>query len=248
MKTDYEKKIQFALKLLRSIPTDEGPVEVAYSTGKDSDVILQLAKEAGIPFRAIYKNTTIDCVGSVAHAKEMGVEIVRPKKSFFELIREKGTPTRWQRFCCGVLKEYKILDRVVLGVRRAESNARAKRYQEPELCRKYGKGQTARHYYPILEWTNEDVERFIKERGLKCHPHYYDKNGNFHVERRVGCIACPLMNEKSRIEVFRKYPKLLKLYIKNFQRYMDSHPNARTVLHCDGNPYNKMFFELWGGV
>ena len=62
----YQKKINFALKLLKSIPeiSEDNPVEVAISGGKDSDVILQLAKEAGIPYRAIHKCTTIDPPGN----------------------------------------------------------------------------------------------------------------------------------------------------------------------------------------
>lgn len=69
--SDLQRKIDFALMLLRSIPQD-GPIEVSYSGGKDSDVILQLAKEAGIPFEAIYKQTSIDPPGTTAHAKAMG--------------------------------------------------------------------------------------------------------------------------------------------------------------------------------
>ena len=75
---DLQRKIDFAIKLLQSIPQD-GPIELCYSGGKDSDVILELAKMAGIPFEAIYKNTTIDPPGTVAHCKEMCVKIVRPK-------------------------------------------------------------------------------------------------------------------------------------------------------------------------
>ena len=56
---DYERKVAFAIKLLQSIPTDEGPIEVSYSGGKDSDVILELAKMAGIPFEAIYKTRVL---------------------------------------------------------------------------------------------------------------------------------------------------------------------------------------------
>ena len=76
----YQKKIDFAIKLLRSIPQD-GEIELAYSGGKDSDVILELAKMSGIPFRAIYKNTTIDPPGTIAHCKSKGVEIRQPKKN-----------------------------------------------------------------------------------------------------------------------------------------------------------------------
>lgn len=71
----YEKKVARAIRLLQSIPKD-GPVEVSYSGGKDSDVILELAKMAGIEYRAIYKNTTIDPPGTIRHCKEKGVEIL----------------------------------------------------------------------------------------------------------------------------------------------------------------------------
>ena len=58
IRPELQKKIDQAIKLLRQIPLADGEcVEVSYSGGKDSDVILQLTKEAGIPYRAIYKNT-----------------------------------------------------------------------------------------------------------------------------------------------------------------------------------------------
>lgn len=178
MAQTYEKKVEFALKLLRSIPQD-CEVELAYSGGKDSDVILELAKMSGIKFRPIYKNTTIDPPGTIRHVKEMGVEIVQPKKTFFELMRESGLPNRWSRFCCAYLKEYKICDRAIQGIRKSESEARNERYQEPEVCRVYSKADKVKIYLPILEWTDEDVERFIKERGITCAPAYYDMGGYF---------------------------------------------------------------------
>ena len=76
IRPELQKKIDRAIKLLRSIPLAEGEaVEVSYSGGKDSDVILQLVKESGIKYRAIYKNTTIDPPGTVAHARAMGAEV-----------------------------------------------------------------------------------------------------------------------------------------------------------------------------
>lgn len=71
----YEKKVARAIRLLQNIPQD-GPIEVSYSGGKDSDVILELAKMAGINYRAIYKNTTIDPPGTIKHCREMGVEVI----------------------------------------------------------------------------------------------------------------------------------------------------------------------------
>lgn len=181
---DYEKKVSSAIKLLQSIPQD-GPIEISYSGGKDSDVILELAKLAGIPYEAIYKNTSIDPPGTIAHAREMGATIVNPKRTMLQIIENKGWPTRRARFCCSELKEYSIHRRAVQGIRRCESTARATRYKEPEICRVYKKDDKVRVYLPILEWTNEDVERFVAERGIKCHHLYYDADGNFHVERRL---------------------------------------------------------------
>lgn len=211
---ELQKKIDRAIRLLKSIPLKEGEkVEVAYSGGKDSDVILQLTKESGIPYRAIYKNTTIDPPGTIAHAKEMGVEMLMPKKSFKQLVTAYGYPSRFARFCCRYLKEYKVLDRCVVGVRRSESKARASRYTEPEVCRTYQDKSKARQYLPILEWTDQDVADFIADRNIKCAPVYYDEQGQFHVERRLGCMGCPLKSRKKRLEEFKQHPNLVKAWI-----------------------------------
>ena len=174
-----QKKVDRAVKLIRSAVGDD-VVEVSYSGGKDSDVILELAKLAGVKYRAIYKNTTIDPPHTIAHAKEKGAEIIRPKHTFFELIKKNGFPTSRARFCCRFLKEYKVLDKAIHGIRRCESSARAKRYsiEDPVICRVYGsKMNHVNVILPILDWTDEDVAEFVQERGIKCHPLYYDLGG-----------------------------------------------------------------------
>lgn len=211
-----DRKIDAAIKLLQSIPTDDGPIEVCYSGGKDSDVILELAKMAGINYRAIYKNTTIDPRGTLQHVREMGVEIVQPKENFLSIVRRKGMPSRFSRFCCEILKEYAILPRAVLGTRRDESRKRAERYKEV-----YSDGMKARQYLPILEWTNDDVKEFIDRRNIKCAPVYYDENGVFDVNRRLGCIGCPLASRKKRREAYLENPKMLLAQVKALQDYYD---------------------------
>lgn len=212
-----QHKIDASIKLLRSIQAEHQSevIEVAYSGGKDSDVILQLAKEAGINFRAIYKNTTIDPPGTIKHAEDMCVEIIRPEKTFFQLIEENGLSSRFSRHCCRFLKEYKILDKVVIGVRREESRKRADRYKEPTECRFYGsKKEHVEAIYPILEWTTQDVADFLQDRGIKCAPVYYDERGVFHAERRLGCMCCPLASKKKRLEQFRSHPGMVKQYVR----------------------------------
>lgn len=238
----YERKVEFAIRLLQSIPTDDGPIEISYSGGKDSDVILELAKMAGIPYEAIYKQTSIDPPGTTAHAKAMGATIIRPKQTMLQIIAEKGWPTRRARFCCSILKEYKIHNRAVQGIRRSESTARAKRYKEPEFCRLYPHKEKARVYLPILEWTDEDVERFIKERRITCAPIYY-RGGQFDVKKRLGCLGCPMQSDCGKAD-FQHYPKLLKEWIKAGKKYIDTHPESGAAKKF-GNAYNMAYHDLF---
>ena len=235
MTPELQIKIERAVRLLQSVaPTDGSPVEVAYSGGKDSDVILELTKMAGIPYRAIYKNTTIDPPGTIAHAKANGVEMLKPKKNFFELVAANGFPNRFSRHCCRFLKEYKVLKKAVMGVRKAESTKRAARYTEPTECRFYGsKKEHVEAIYPILEWSDEDVVEFINERGIKLHPLYYREDGTIDPKRRLGCMACPLASKNHRLEQFYRYPNMVKAYIRAGQKYRDTHPDTKAVKMYD---------------
>ena len=228
-----QNKIEQSIRLLQQVQKahPDDVIEIAYSGGKDSDVILQLAKEAGIRYEAIYKNTTIDPRGTIRHAQEMGATILRPKRTFAELIQSSGLPTRFSRFCCKQLKEYKVRDVAVMGVRRSESTKRAARYSEPTECRFYGSKKVhVEAVYPILEWTNEDVAKFIADRKIKCAPIYYDEDGVFHVDRRLGCMCCPLQSKKLCIEQFNKYTGMVRFYIRNLRIFRETHPDAKA---CD---------------
>lgn len=224
-----QKKIDRAVKLLQSVANGyDGEIEVAYSGGKDSDVILQLAKESGIRYRAVYKNTTIDPSGTIAHAKAMGAEVVRPKETFFQIIARAGFPHRNRRICCDVLKEYqydKTMQKVVIGVRKSESRKRNELYDEPTKCL----GTKKKPYeaiYPLLDWTDADVREFILDRKIKCAPVYYDENGTFHVERRLGCMCCPLVYYKRRIKEFQARPNMVKAYLRASRKYLETHPDS----------------------
>lgn len=227
MKPELQKKVDRAVKLLQSagkIAADHGqPLEICYSGGKDSDVILELAKMANINYRAIYKNTTIDPPGTIKHALARGAEMIRPQTSFLNLLRRKGWPTRRARFCCEKLKEYKILDYAAVGIRRDESPKRGERYKEPETCRVYNAKDKVRMYFPILDWTIDDVANFLKERNVTCAPIYYDEDGTFHPERRLGCMCCPMASRGNRLEGFKRHPNMVKLYLRGGNFYRNGH-------------------------
>ena len=251
MRPELQKKVDGAIRLLQKMSeANEGkPIEVAYSGGKDSDVILELTRMSGIPHRAIYKNTTIDPPGTIKHVLDMGVEIMRPKKTFFQLIREKGFPSRFSRFCCSELKEYKILDKCIIGVRREESAKRAKRYVEPTVCRVYSKTERVEQILPILDWTLEDVKEFIEERGLQLAPIYYREDGSIDYKRRLGCLCCPLASHEHRKHEFEAYPKMVRQYIRNGNVWWQAKPRRAAkyvediyeffAIHIFGHGYGK---------
>lgn len=249
--SELDEKIKRSIKILR-MGAQDGPVEISYSGGKDSDVFLALAKMAGIDCRPIYKCTTIDPPGTVAHCRAAGAEVIRPQKTFFRLLSECGFPTMRARFCCSYLKEYKIMDTAVQGIRRSESVKRAARYKEPIICRTYGsKANHVNVILPILDWTDDDVTEFVGAHGIKCHPLYYDEAGRFHAERRLGCLGCPLKSDRG-LSDFRKYPKLVRCWLKAGNEWFHRPRKRKTGLGSRakfGNIYNlfvhNVFFDSY---
>jgi phosphoadenosine phosphosulfate reductase len=176
----WREKISNSIELLR-MAAGSGPLNVYHSGGKDSVVIAELAKMAGIEHRSIYHVTTIDPPELVRFVRTCNVEMMHPGTSFIALVAKKGLPTRWRRWCCEKLKHGNRLPGVsVVGVRAQESPARKANWKSIELK---DRGWVV---CPILTWSTEDVWRFIRERSL---PYclLYD-----HGFKRLGCIGCPL--------------------------------------------------------
>lgn len=233
---EIQKKIDSAIRILKIAEKQANvygePVEIAYSGGKDSDVLLQLAKESGIKYRAIYKNTTIDPPGTIQHVRENEVDIRQPKKTFFEIIKQKGFPSMFRRFCCAELKEYKINNVCALGVRAEESSKRRKRYKTFEECRFFSKKEKVKQYYPIWNWTLEDVKKFIKSRNIKLAPVYYTDFGDVDFSRRLGCQGCPLKSDRG-VADFKKNTSLLKAWL----RAGVNHTHTHTLAKFDGDAF-----------
>ena len=107
------EKEQRAIKYLKHFePNGNGgwdaePYYLCYSGGKDSDVILALAKLAGVNFEAVHNLTTVDAPETVQYVKSQpDVRIDYPETTMWKLIVEKRMPpTRLVRYCCEELKE-----------------------------------------------------------------------------------------------------------------------------------------------
>ena len=183
---------------------------LAFSGGKDSIVIKQLAIESGVTFDAHYNCTTIDppelCRFIRTYHKDIKWEM--PDVSFLKMMSKRGFPTRLSRWCCDEYKERGGANRVVMtGVRWAESAKRSKRRMVEQCYRK--KNRTFLHL--IIDWSDEDVWAFIRDRKL---PYCELYNYGF---KRIGCVFCPMSYYKNRLKEVERYPKITRNFIKAFE-------------------------------
>jgi len=204
-------KVKDAIEFLQSYEPEDG-YYLAYSGGKDSTVLLDLARRSGVKFDVHYNLTTVDPPELVYFIRtQPDVIIESPEKTMWELIVEKGMPPlRHVRYCCQILKERGGLGRRVLtGVRRAESVRRSK-HQQVETCFKDG---TKQYFHPIFYWSDADVWEYIRSRGIP-YCSLYDEGF-----KRLGCICCPMSS--NQIKEGERWPKYKAQYIRTFQKMVD---------------------------
>lgn len=205
-------KVYTAIRLIKSVCSMHN-VALAFSSGKDSVVLDFLAKEAGVKVQRFHNVTTIDPPGTIAFAEKHNCEIVRGKYSFLDLVEKKGFPTMFRRFCCKELKERYYSDYALYGIRRDESVKRTKCYSSFDDIYYYSKKKYTERFFPLLHFTDEDIEAIIVSHSLECHPLYYDHEGRFCVKKRLGCIGCPLQGDREKLD-FLMYPILLKQILR----------------------------------
>jgi len=205
-------KVEVAIERLRRFEPDDG-YYLAYSGGKDSTVILELARMAGVQFEAHHNLTTADPPEVVRFVKgQPEIIIDRPEETMWQLIVRKGIPpTRRIRYCCKKLKEHGGAGRTVItGVRWAESSRRKKTREVIEGCNRYDRMVVN----PIIDWTDYEAWEFIKQRRLS-YCSLYDEGF-----KRTGCILCPMGRRKQRLRQADRWPKYYQQYLRTFTRML----------------------------
>ncbi|MDD2255471.1 phosphoadenosine phosphosulfate reductase family protein [Methanoculleus sp.] len=202
-----------AIERIKQYEPEEG-YYVAFSGGKDSIVVYDLVKRAGVKHDVHFNATTVDPPEVVKFIKTYYPEVdwIRPKKSMFQIIvKHMMLPTGNMRFCCHELKEIGGKGRtVVLGVRREESMRRRNRLVYDESKRQKGK----MFLNPIVDWSEDEVWEYIHKYNLP-YPCLYDEG-----YKRVGCIMCPLQNIKGRERDKERYPKYYNAYLLAIKRML----------------------------
>ncbi len=119
----------------------------------------------------------------------------------------------FRRFCCKELKERYYSEYSLYGIRKCESVKRSNCYTAFDDVYYYTKKKFTNRFFPLLKFTDDDIREVIVNKSLECHPLYYDHEGRFCVERRLGCIGCPLQSDRGKMD-YLMYPKLLKQVLR----------------------------------
>ncbi len=187
-----------------------------FSGGKDSVVVKELARLAGVRVKWHYNVTTIDPpeVHRFIRREHPDVQWERRPKHFFQVLAEQqGYPTRISRWCCREFKESHGHGQVmVTGIRAAESPRRAKAWKV--FTRWHTRNQAVASWVlnPILQWSDDDVWRFIRERELP-YCKLYDEGW-----KRLGCIGCPMGHAEQVERQFARWPQYERAWRRAFHR------------------------------
>jgi len=194
---------------------------VACSFGKDSMIVLDMARQIDPNIHVIFNNTgiefkeTLELRDRIVREWKINLHEVRPEITFMEVIKRYGLPacTRHKNGtpkCCYYLKErpakraYKELGitLVFTGITVEESWVR-----RLSICKrglnKYSKRWGVTMVHPIAFFTVKDVWRYHDEYGLPI-------NKAYRHDERIGCAVCPAFKGWQKI-VSRHHPRLYRV-------------------------------------
>ncbi len=197
-----------SIEILRETAASFRKPVLMYSIGKDSSVLLHLAKKAfypaPIPFQLLHIDTTWKFKEMISFRDKV---VAQNSLSLIVNTNKKGVESGVNPFTTGISEYTRIMKTVALrqaldlhqidaaigGSRRDEEKSRAKerifsvreeghawnpRNQRPEMWRTYNTrlapGQTMR-VFPISDWTELDVWRYIEQEKIEVNPLYFAK-------------------------------------------------------------------------
>lgn len=174
--------LQKAEKIALNYDAENG-YYLAFSGGKDSQVLYHMTQLAGVKFQGHMNLTSVDPPEVIRFVKKNypEVELIKPGKSIFQHAIEKQIlPTMRVRWCCAEYKETAGAGKVTLiGIRKTESTRRAKRNEVEINSRKFSGDLEGLEEYR-QEQKAKRMKRKSKADGVNI--------TNADEEQTLGCI------------------------------------------------------------
>ena len=228
---------------------DERGFHVAFSGGKDSQVLLALVEMAGVKYHAEMQVTSVDSPNLMRFVRKHypQVKLNLPKRNMRKLILDKGMlPTRNARFCCSELKEQAGAGCCTcIGIRKAESVKRAKRHPIEVIGQRIGYDIIDGKLHEQNSWGGQlfDNERPVniycvsgKDKVVISPIFEWTDNDVWefiHKHKlpycdlydkgfhRIGCLFCPMALPREKARELRMFPKFAeRVYIRAIRDLM----------------------------
>lgn len=220
----WQRTIEDKAEIARKIIEDAisfGKSCVAFSGGKDSTVVLHLARQVDKDIVAQWTNTGVESSETVKFCRSIpNLVELHPEKTFWQCIDEFGWPVLKEKVvsdsvnCCYWLKkkpgfewaEKEKMEVVITGMTAAESRVRA------HLLARCGplyihKETNQWRCHPIYDWSEREVWDYIKDNNIPYNEAYD------HGCRRVGCLPCTAYKNWQG-ELYRTNPQMYAIVVK----------------------------------
>jgi len=204
-----KKKDYSAINILRkALRFHKNKVAVLWSGGRCSTVTLHMAKCLEPNIKVIFVDTGVEFPETVRYVKMLAKEwklnfsVLRPRRTFWELVKEHGPPTARkpsdQRSgepdtppCCYWLKKEPIrsyikqtgIEALITGMRAGESTVRAISLNQKGSPFFYSKTEGVWKYHPLAYWTTKRVCEYALKHDIPMNPLYLKTD-------RIGCWPC----------------------------------------------------------
>ena len=202
-------------------------VAVAFSGGKDSEVVLYLCLQVAPDVPVVFNNTgveypeTVRFVADLAEQWNLNLTVTHPGKSFWDCIEQygfadgsKARASGSKAPCCYWLKEKPMLMAIrqngwlgyFSGETASESWRRMIWARSRGICFHLKKEKVCK-IKPILWWSEDEVWQFIRDNNLPVNGAY--ARGAY----RVGCMPCTAYKswEERMQKVTPKLYQMIKL-------------------------------------
>lgn len=217
-----------AVRFIRSQIKPDIRINVAFSGGKDSTAVLELARRAGV-HDAFFVDTGLEFPETRSFVGSKELPVILNSEDFWQEVKKRGPPRKDDRWCCEFLKLAPVMKWLaggrcvtIQGNRWYESFSRA----GLSAIEKNPFNPRQLNVSPIRSWRALEVFLYIWWRNLACNPLY-----EMGMER-IGCWMCPAMMESEWERVRAIHPELAQRWLGYLSKWADRNNLPSDFIRC----------------